>query len=202
MVASNCPWVWTSKEAVCLVFEKVNTGGVPLSVFELATATYAAEFVISADFSAKNLIFTLDLGRVKNIARVKVNGRDLGVNWKPPFRFDITAIVAPGINKAEIEVTNLWHNRLIGDELAPDDCEWGPIQKFSTSGPPDSIGRHILRIPEWLLNSEIQRKSGRITFSSFKFVTSTSQLIESGLMGPVTIEVAIAVPLKDRANKF
>jgi len=33
----------TTKEAVCLVFEKVNTGGVPLNVFELVTATYAAD---------------------------------------------------------------------------------------------------------------------------------------------------------------
>jgi hypothetical protein len=61
----------------------------------------------------------LDLGRVKNLAEVKLNGRDLGVLWKPPFRVDVTDYVKPGTNTLEVKVTNLWPNRLIGDAGLP-----------------------------------------------------------------------------------
>ncbi len=58
----------------------------------------------------------LDLGDVKNIAEVSVNGKALGVFWKTPFRVDVTSALKPGANALEIKVTNLWVNRLIGDK--------------------------------------------------------------------------------------
>jgi hypothetical protein len=58
----------------------------------------------------------LDLGSVKNIAEVYVNGISCGTLWKPPFRADITDAVSRGCNRLEVRVTNLWPNRLIGDE--------------------------------------------------------------------------------------
>ena len=57
----------------------------------------------------------LDLGDVKNLAEVTVNGKPLGVIWKKPFRVDVTNALKAGDNKVEIKVVNLWVNRLIGD---------------------------------------------------------------------------------------
>jgi len=61
----------------------------------------------------------LDLGRVESIARVKLNGVDLGVLWCAPWRVEITQALRPGANELEIQVANLWANRLIGDAALP-----------------------------------------------------------------------------------
>jgi hypothetical protein len=58
----------------------------------------------------------LDLGEVKNLAEVLVNGKSLGVVWKKPFRVNASEVLKPGANKLEVKVTNLWVNRLIGDQ--------------------------------------------------------------------------------------
>lgn len=60
--------------------------------------------------------FELDLGKVYNIAEVKLNGTPLRTLWRAPFRVDITDVLRNGTNEIEIAVTNLWPNRLIGDE--------------------------------------------------------------------------------------
>ena len=53
---------------------------------------------------------------MKNIAEVSVNGAPLGILWKTPFRVDVTSALKPGANTIEIKVTNLWVNRLVGDQ--------------------------------------------------------------------------------------
>ena len=58
----------------------------------------------------------MDLGQVHEIAEVRLNGQNLGILWKEPFRIDITKAARPGDNELEVRVTNLWPNRLIGDE--------------------------------------------------------------------------------------
>jgi hypothetical protein len=59
--------------------------------------------------------YFIDLGEVKNIAEIIVNGKNMGIFWKKPFRLDITEALKKGKNSVEIKVTNLWVNRLIGD---------------------------------------------------------------------------------------
>ena len=58
----------------------------------------------------------LDLGDVKNLADVEVNGKPLGIVWHVPYRVDVTAALKPGANELSIKVTNAWVNRLIGDQ--------------------------------------------------------------------------------------
>jgi hypothetical protein len=58
----------------------------------------------------------LDLGTVNAIARVRVNGREAGTLWKPPYAVNISAFVRSGSNTVEIEVVDTWHNRLVGDQ--------------------------------------------------------------------------------------
>jgi hypothetical protein len=63
----------------------------------------------------------LDLGTVKEIAEVSVNGAPAVLLWRPPFRADVTGALKPGTNQIEVKVTNLWANRMIGDQLLPED---------------------------------------------------------------------------------
>ena len=58
----------------------------------------------------------IDLGDVKNLAEVTVNGKSLGVVWHTPYRVDATSALKPGANEVTIKVINAWVNRLIGDE--------------------------------------------------------------------------------------
>ena len=69
-----------------------------------------------ADWFKRGARLWLDLGDVKNLAEVLVNGKQLGIVWKKPFRVDVTEALRPGANAVEIKVTNLWVNRLIGDQ--------------------------------------------------------------------------------------
>ena len=79
------------------------------------TATYFKSFEVSKNYANKDGELWLDLGDVKNIAEVSINGKKLGIVWKRPFRVNITNVVKEGENTMEIKVTNLWKNRMIGD---------------------------------------------------------------------------------------
>lgn len=80
------------------------------------TAAYRNTFKIASLKKGERIL--LDLGEVKNLAEVIVNGKNLGILWKTPFRLDITDAVKVGQNNVEVRVTNLWVNRLIGDAQA------------------------------------------------------------------------------------
>ena len=83
------------------------------------TATYKKSFDLPSTIATRQGAIYLDLGEVKNMARVKLNGKDLGVVWTAPWRVEITATVRPTANMLEIDVENLWPNRLIGDAALP-----------------------------------------------------------------------------------
>ena len=80
------------------------------------TATYAKTIDIPAQSLKAGTHLWLELGDVEDIARIEINGKLAGVAWKAPFKVDLTGSAKPGANRITIEVTNLWVNRLIGDQ--------------------------------------------------------------------------------------
>jgi hypothetical protein len=135
------------------------------------TAVYRTTFQ-SEIRNPKSEIF-LDLGAVEVMARIRLNGKDCGIAWKPPYRVDITDAIRAGSNDLEISVVNLWINRMIGDEQLPLDANW---KDFET----------LLEWPDWFKNGK-PRPSGGYTFSSCRHYKKDSPLVPSGLLGPVTI---------------
>ena len=114
------------------------------------TATYRRKLEVPARMPGKSRALYLDLGRVSVIAEVKLNDRDLGILWKPPFRVNITDIVDAGVNDLVVRAVNLWPNRLIGDKQLPNDCEWVPLQILVVSMA--QAGAKVLKSrPQWLL---------------------------------------------------
>lgn len=111
----------------------------------------------------------LNLGEVNTLARIRLNGKEVGTVWTAPRKVDISEAIKERHNILEIEVANLWPNRLIGDEQLRDD------------------GIQNDQWPEWLLNNTA-RTSGRYTFSTFRHFSKGDSLFKSGLIGPVTIE--------------
>jgi hypothetical protein len=85
------------------------------------TATYSKTVQAPASWLRPGQHVWIDLGTVRDIAEVKVNGKSAGLVWAPPYRVDVTAALKPGANKLEIEVTNEWTNRIAGDRLLPAD---------------------------------------------------------------------------------
>ena len=143
------------------------------------TAAYEKEIEISADRLSAGRELWLDLDAVKNFAEVSLNGQDLGVLWKPPFRVNITTAAKPGVNHLIVKVTNLWPNRLIGDEQLPPDCEWN--------------GKELKAWPQWFLDGK-PSPTGRLTFTTWHHWTKDSPLLTSGLLGPVTLQTAEIIP--------
>jgi hypothetical protein len=125
----------------------------------------------------------LDLGTVKHLARVRVNGTDLGVVWCAPWQVEIPAgLLKPSGNLVEIAITNVWANRLIGDEQEPDDCEW-------TTGHVNT-GKFLKRFPDWFVKGQSRPSSGRFGFTTWNFFNKDSRLTSSGLLGPVRVLAA------------
>ena len=80
------------------------------------TGTYTKTVQASAEWFKPGATLWLDLGDVKNLAEVSVNGTSLGVVWHAPYRVDVTKALKPGKNEVTIKVVNAWVNRLIGDQ--------------------------------------------------------------------------------------
>ena len=78
--------------------------------------TYTKTLQASPDWFKKGSQMWLDLGDVKNLAEVTVNGKNLGIVWHAPYRVDVTSALKPGKNEISVKVVNAWVNRMIGDE--------------------------------------------------------------------------------------
>jgi len=124
------------------------------------TATYSIQFQVSPSQLGPDKTLYLDLGIVKNLADVTVNGKDLGVLWKEPFQIDITSAAVVGTNSLTVKVTNLWPNRLIGDAFLP------PAKRYT-----------------WTTSSPYNQ---------------SSELLDSGLLGPVVLRTSVWESLTDK----
>ncbi len=142
------------------------------------TASYSKQFTAPTGASSTDRLLFLDLGWVHAIARVRVNGHDVGLLWKPPFRIDITGSARPGENKLEVQVTNQLVNRQIGDEQLPAENEY-------------DRGGAIKVIPDWFTQGKPKPPGGRITFATWKHFNKDSPLLVAGLVGPVRLRTAI-----------
>ena len=114
------------------------------------TATYHKQLDAPREWFQPGARVVLDLGTVKEMAEVEVNGKAVGgILWKPPFRVDVTPALKPGANDIAVKVTNLWPNRMIGD------VQPGVSKTY--------------------------------TWTDFRPFKTDSPLLESGLLGPVTV---------------
>lgn len=136
------------------------------------TANYTKSFTISANELRTKQTVYLNLGNVQVLAKVKLNGKDLGTLWMSPFKTDISSAIKAGDNSLEVEVTNLWINRLIGDEKLP------------------AYSKTPREFPKWLTAGEAPPSNIPFrTLSVTKHWKATDKLVPSGLIGPVVIEV-------------
>lgn len=111
-------------------------------------ATYRKTFVRPESLKDDSKVW-LNLGKVHEIARVRLNGKELGVVWCAPWRIDISDAMKSGNNVLEVELANLWPNRLIGDAGKPE--------------------------------------ARQFTWTVRHHYTSKSELLPSGLLGPVQL---------------
>jgi hypothetical protein len=137
------------------------------------TATYTKTVNVPKEQIAKDRRFYLDLGKVEIMAEVKLNGKSLGILWKPPYRVEITDALQPGVNTLEVQVVNLPINRQIGDEFLPEDSERNPDGTLK-------------QWPQWVLDGK-QSPTGRKTFAAWRLWKKDDPLQPSGLIGPVQI---------------
>lgn len=145
------------------------------------TATYSQKFEIS---NLKSEIH-LDLGKIHDLARVTLNGKDLGVLWQPPFTLDITPVLKTGENLLEVAVTNTWHNRLVGDEQFPADFEWGEDR--------GEKGHAMKSYPDWFIKNQPRPEQGRKAFVTWYYHRKDTPLLPAGLIGPVQLRPVSSV---------
>ena len=147
------------------------------------TGIYRKTFDVPVDRLNDTHAVSLDLGQVQIIAEVILNGENLGILWKPPFKLDVTGRLKPSGNELEIRVTNLWVNRMIGDEHYPVTDSYIPGKK-----PGENL---IEKIPQWLKAGDSRPVTKRKTFTTCRFYDKGSPLVNSGLIGPVQLDFGV-----------
>ena len=128
-------------------------------------AVYEKTFEVSDIFNDDKLVY-LNLGSVREIARITVNDKLVGTAWHAPFKLDITEVLKPGTNKMSIEVANTWANRMAGDAKLP------KSERITSS--------NVVRLPNaWATPMK-------------EIPAADTPLLESGLLGPVSLEIYFA----------
>jgi hypothetical protein len=150
-----------------------NERPVPGIKYFSGTAAYETTFKTAPNLKASGRKVYLNLGRVAVMAEIELNGKNLGIFWKPPFEVDVADAIKTGTNVLKVKVTNLWPNRMIGDEQLPDDSKRKPNGTLEDW-------------PEWLLQGK-PRPTGRYTFTTWRLWKKDGVLQQSGLLGPVKL---------------
>ena len=118
------------------------------------------------------------------LGEVLLNGKGLGIVWKAPYRVEVTGAIGAGENRLEVRVTNLWPNRLIGDEQLPEEYAFGPAQPAGGGGGGQN---GIKEIPKWFVEGRPKPAGPRVTFTTWRHWRKDSPLHASGLLGPVRL---------------
>ncbi len=150
------------------------------------TATYTKKLIITKEMLGADKLLYLDLGAVKDIAEVEVNGQLMATLWKPPFVLSIAEAVHEGENLLTIKVTNTWANRLIGDEQETEDIQWGK-PTFTSDKEKLYRGRSLTAFPDWFIYQRPRPNKGRYTFTTWNYYRKEDRLLPSGLLGPVNL---------------
>lgn len=159
-----------------------STRAEPEIKFYSGAATYRKTFHADFPEHTSNRIY-LDLGKVAVMADVTLNGKNLGVLWNAPYRVDVTdALHLNGDNVLEVNVINLWVNRLIGDEQLPEDSERDPDGTLKSW-------------PQWIAGGAVS-PTGRHTFTTRRIWKADDPLIDSGLLGPVRLLAAQSIAIR------
>ncbi|PIE87997.1 MAG: hypothetical protein CSA04_04155 [Bacteroidetes bacterium] len=132
------------------------------------TATYSKSFDLPPQQT--EVPARLQLGNVHHIARVWLNGRNLGILWTAPWSVQLTGYLQEGKNELKVEVTNCWANRLIGDAGLPEDRR--------------TTETNVRLVPD---RSKYQR--------GHQATAASDPLLPSGLAGPVYIEFGRTEPV-------
>ncbi len=130
-------------------------------------ATYRKTFDLSS-LDTGTARFWLNLGPVHDLARIRLNGKSLGVLWTAPWQVEVTGQLRPQGNHLEIDVANRWPNRLIGDARLR---ETAPAEKH---------------VPAWVLGRGPRTGPG-FTYTTYPYYHAQDTLLPSGLLGPVTL---------------
>ncbi len=152
------------------------------------SVAYKQTISIPPEFVGDGKRLMLDLGQVRELAEIRMNGRVVAVAWCPPFAVDITGAVRPGPNELEIVVVNGWRNRWIGDEQLPPDV--ATVTPAWAGQKP----RSPIAFPDWAKQGG-KSPNGRILFSTFMPHTKDDPLVPAGLLGPVTLRCGVLAEL-------
>jgi len=142
-----------------------NLNAVPGIRFFSGTARYTKRFTLTTE-QAKQAV-RLALGKVAHVATVRLNGKEVATLWTAPWTADLSGLVQPGENTLEIDVTNTWQNRLIGDAALPKE-------------------ERVTKTNLYLLPEKNE-------FKPYQGFFATDPLMESGLIGPVEVQFGVDV---------
>ena len=153
------------------------------------TAIYSTTFSIKKGMLKPNRNFKIDLGTVNVIAKVILNGKEIGVSWIAPHTLNITDALKEGSNNLTIEITNQWTNRLIGDAKLPNQTGYN-VRRGRPGFGDTKLGDKVNKMPQWYRDNKPLPEGPRTTFSAYTFQKAKDKLQPSGLLGPVIISAS------------